>query len=217
MTDNAQEDVALFRFGVISDLVGASRFDHGEFGRLVEQKSRHRWNIPGSGRTRLSTSTIRRWVALYEKSGRQLNALRPATRSDLGRSRRVDEDTVLGLVKLRKAKPGLPVAHLITEMVAKVLVSPGYPVPDGPGSTGARSCAVSVCTQKAGTNWMPLFLAGGRTEVWDGSWMRIRLWRSLNYGARCRVCLYRLWLSVSTHWHQPEPLHGLIPRAATVR
>ena len=126
MTDKEREDVALFRFGVISDLVGASRLDHGEFGRLVEQKSRHRWNIPGSGRTRLSASTIRRWVALYEKSDRQLNALLPATRSDLGRSRRVDEDTVLGLVKLRKAKPGLPVARLITEMVAKGLVSPGY-------------------------------------------------------------------------------------------
>ena len=126
MTDKEREDVALFRFGVISDLVGATRLDHGEFGRLVEKKSRQRWNIPHSGRTRLSPSTIRRWVSLYEKSGRQLSSLHPAPRSDIGHSRQVDEDTVLALVRLRKAKPTLPVARLIDEMGEKGLVSPGY-------------------------------------------------------------------------------------------
>jgi len=126
MTDKEREDVALFRFGVISDLVGATRLDHGEFGRLVQEKSRQRWNIPYSGRTRLSTSTIRRWVALYEKSGRQLGALRPEPRSDIGASRQVDEDTVLALCRLRKAKPTLPVVRLIAEMEDKGLVSPGY-------------------------------------------------------------------------------------------
>ena len=126
MKDNEREEVALFRFGVISDLVGATRLDHGEFGRLVQEKSGQRWNIPYSGRTRLSPSTIRRWVALYDKSGRQLHALRPATRCDIGASRQVDEDTVLALCRLRKAKPALPVSQLIDEMQDKGLVSPGY-------------------------------------------------------------------------------------------
>lgn len=126
MTDKEREDVALFRFGVISDLVGATRLDHGESGRLVHEKSRQRWNIPHSGRTRLSPSTIRRWVKLYERSGRELNALRPSTRNDRGKSRQVDEDTVLALTRLRKAKPNLPVVRLIAEMVEKGLVSPGY-------------------------------------------------------------------------------------------
>ncbi len=113
MTDKEREEVALFRFGVISDLVGATRLDHGEFGRLVQEKSRQRWNIPYSGRTRLSPSTIRRWVTLYDKSGRRLQSLRPAPRNDIGQSRQVDEDTVLALTRLRKAKPALPVALLI--------------------------------------------------------------------------------------------------------
>lgn len=126
MTDKEREDVALFRFGVISDLVGATRLDHGEFGRLVLEKSRQRWNIPHSRRTRLSPSTIRRWVNLYERSGRELNALRPSTRNDMGKSRQVDEDTVLALTRLRKAKPNLPVVRLIAEMAEKGLVSPGY-------------------------------------------------------------------------------------------
>jgi len=126
MTDKEREDVALFRFGVISDLVGATRLDHGERGRRIKEKAAARWNIPHSSRTRISDNTIRRWMAIYEKSGRQLDSLKPVPRSDIGRTRQVDEDTVLSLVRLRKAKPLLPVAHLIEEMEQKGLVSPGY-------------------------------------------------------------------------------------------
>lgn len=126
MTDKEREDVALFRFGVISDLVGATRLDHGERGRRIKEKAATRWNIPHSSRTRISDNTIRRWMAIYEKSGRQLDSLKPVPRSDMGRTRQVDEDTVLSLVRLRKAKPLLPVAHLIEEMEQKGLVSPGY-------------------------------------------------------------------------------------------
>jgi hypothetical protein len=48
MEGKQREEVALFRFGVISDLVGATRLEHGEFGRLIREKSRQRWNIPYS-------------------------------------------------------------------------------------------------------------------------------------------------------------------------
>jgi transposase InsO family protein len=126
MTDKEREDVALFRFGVISDLVGATRLEHGERGRRIKEKAAACWNIPHSPRTRISDNTIRRWVTVYEKSGRQLDALKPAPRSDIGCCRQVDEDTVLSLVRLRKAKPLLPVAQLIEEMETKGLVSPGY-------------------------------------------------------------------------------------------
>lgn len=126
MTDKEREEVALFRFGVISDLVGATRLHSGERGRLIKEKATVRWNIPHSLRTRVSENTIRRWVTIYEKSGRQFDALKPVPRSDIGRSRQVDEDTVLSLVRLRKAKPLLPVIQLIEEMERKDLVSPGY-------------------------------------------------------------------------------------------
>ena len=126
MTDKEREDVALFRFGVISDLVGATRLEHGERSRRIKEKAAVRWNIPHSTRTRICDNTIRRWVSIYEKSGRQLDALKPVPRSDIGCCRQVDEDTVLSLVRLRKAKPLLPVAHLIEEMEKKGLVSPGY-------------------------------------------------------------------------------------------
>lgn len=126
MKSKQQEEIALFRFGVISDLVGATRLEHGEFASLLREKSAQRWNIPYSNRTRISASTIRRWVKLYESSGRQFVSLYPGRRSDRGKSRRVDEETILSLVRLRKEKPSLPVARLIAEMEQKNLISPGY-------------------------------------------------------------------------------------------
>jgi hypothetical protein len=62
MTDKEREEIALFRFGVISDLVGATRLEHGERGRRIKEKAAARWNIPHSLRTRISANTIRRWV-----------------------------------------------------------------------------------------------------------------------------------------------------------
>lgn len=73
MTETEREDVALFRFGVISDLVGATRLEQGEQGRRIKEKAAVRWNILHLLRTRISDNTIRRWVSIYEKSGRQYN------------------------------------------------------------------------------------------------------------------------------------------------
>jgi putative transposase len=84
MTDQEREEVALFRFGVISDLVGATRLDHGERGRLIKQKAAAALEHSAFPRTRISDNTIRRWVAMYEKSGRQLDSLKPVPRSDIG-------------------------------------------------------------------------------------------------------------------------------------
>jgi putative transposase len=127
MTANKREEVALFRFGVISDLV-CSRLEPGEMSARIREKSEQRWLIPHSCRTRIAESTIRRWVSLYHNSGSQLASLYPRSRSDRGRSRRVDEETVLSLVKLRKQMPGLPVARLLEEMEKRKLTPPGMTI-----------------------------------------------------------------------------------------
>ena len=127
MTEKEREEVALFRFGVISDLV-CSRLEPGEMSERIREKSEQRWLIPRSCRTRIAESTIRRWVLLYRNSGRQLASLYPRSRSDRGRSRRVDEETVLSLVKLRKEMVGLPVVKLLEEMEKRQLMPPGMTI-----------------------------------------------------------------------------------------
>jgi hypothetical protein len=71
-------EVALFRFGVISKLV-CTRLKPGALAERIREKSEQRRHIPVSGRTRIFASTKRRWVRLYENSGRQLVALHPTS------------------------------------------------------------------------------------------------------------------------------------------
>jgi putative transposase len=128
MDEQQREQIALFRFGVINDLVGGVRLERGELERLIKDKSQRRWYIPGSNRTRISASTIRRWIRLYESSGRKLESLRPAKRSDRGRSRAIDEETVLALIRLRGQIPRMPVKYLIEEMTKRGLITPGVTI-----------------------------------------------------------------------------------------
>jgi len=64
MTEEQKQQVAVFRFGIIHDFVGGARLDHGERERLLREKCARKWDIPYSNQTRLSRSTILRWVGL---------------------------------------------------------------------------------------------------------------------------------------------------------
>ena len=71
MNEQQKQQVAIFRFGVISDFVSPTRLGWGERARLIEQKCDRQWQIPFSHRTRLSPPTIRSWIRSYEKSGQR--------------------------------------------------------------------------------------------------------------------------------------------------
>ena len=77
MTDNHQDrlhQVALFRFGVIADLVQQRRGTKGLYD-LIQQKAEETFDIPGSMRTRIAAETIRDWLKAYRKGG--FDALMP--------------------------------------------------------------------------------------------------------------------------------------------
>ena len=125
MTKKQKEEIALFRFGVICDLVGSLRLEYGDAEKLIKKKSEQSWTIPHSNRTRIAASTIRNWIKRYQESDGQFSSLYPSGRSDKGRSRKVDDETILAIVKMKKEKPSLPVADLISELRKKDLITPG--------------------------------------------------------------------------------------------
>src|SRR6266540_1028576 len=77
------EEVALFRFGVIGDLVHLPPGAKGLYERLKE-KADIDYRIPGSLRVRVAPETIRHWLRAYRKGG--LDALQPRVRADHGQS-----------------------------------------------------------------------------------------------------------------------------------
>lgn len=125
MDQDKKKQIATFRFGVIHDLVGGVALEPGEQERLIREKCDRKWVIPFSDKTRITRSTILRWVKLYKESGGKLEALVNHDRSDNGKSRAIDEETGLALVRLREELPKATVTRLINEMNTRRLVSPG--------------------------------------------------------------------------------------------
>jgi putative transposase len=125
MNEEQKREVAVFRFGVIHDLVGGAHLHRGDQQRLLREKCERRWVVPHSGRTRLSRSTILRWVQRYRGSNGKLESLYPIERSDQGVSRRLDEETSLALIHLRKELSKVPVRDLIEAMHKRGLVLAG--------------------------------------------------------------------------------------------
>lgn len=115
MDEEAKKRIAQFRFGVISDLVGSRRLNRGERERLLREKSASEWDIPFTGRSYISPSTIKRWARLYEASGQRLESLYPDERTDRGKPRAVDGETALALVELRRQLRGITIPAFLRE------------------------------------------------------------------------------------------------------
>jgi putative transposase len=113
MEEEQKKQIAVFRFGAIADLVGGVNLERGERERLIREKCQRQWVIPYSERSRLTRTTIKRWVRQYD--GR-LESLYPEDRGDSGQSRVLDEETRLALIRLRQTFPKAPVRKLIEQL-----------------------------------------------------------------------------------------------------
>jgi transposase InsO family protein len=123
MTEDEKKMVASFRFGVICDLVNGVQLASGEQEQLLRDKCARKWQIPFSNKTRISRSTILRWMRLYKNNNGRLEALYPAARSDRGQSRALDQDTALALIELRRQMPKATIKQLIEQMHRRGLVA----------------------------------------------------------------------------------------------
>lgn len=128
MNEEAKSRAAQFRFGVIHDLIGDRKLSRGEQKRLLREKSSSPWEIPYSERSFISASTILSWVRRYEKGGRRLESLYPEPRSDRGRPRALDDETVLSLVELKKQLKGASLPVVLREARLRKILHQGIKV-----------------------------------------------------------------------------------------
>ncbi len=125
MDEELKKKIAVFRYGVIADFVGARRLSRGERRRLMREKCGQTWQIPGSIRTHIAPSTVKEWISRYKQSGNKLEALYPQDRSDRGALRSVDEDTAAGIVSLRKELPEVTLPVLLKAARERKIILPG--------------------------------------------------------------------------------------------
>lgn len=109
------EAVALFRYGLIADLVRLERGTKG-LHRMLQQKAEKDYAIPGSTRTRVAEETLRCWLKAYRKNG--FEALKPRPRRDVGQSRALPQEVRDLLVTIKDDSPELSVQLVIKEALA---------------------------------------------------------------------------------------------------
>jgi putative transposase len=102
MDKDVREQIALFRFGLISPLVSRKGMSRGEQEAQIKEITSKTWEIPGSPRSSIARSTILRWLFLYQHSGERLESLEPQPRKDRGTSRALGAELEAALVALRR-------------------------------------------------------------------------------------------------------------------
>lgn len=124
MDEDRRKKIALFRFGVITPLLGVKDQGWGHRSRLLREICSKQWEIPCSGRSSLSKATVLNWLSRYEKSGNSLDSLMPTSRRDCGTSRKLPRETELALVNMKRDNPGASLPVLIDIAKAKKVISP---------------------------------------------------------------------------------------------
>ena len=106
----SSEDVALFRYGIISDFVNLPPGTKGLYAQ-IKKKAEQDYLIPGSRRTIVAEETIRSWLKKYRVGG--FDALLPKERKDKGKARRLPLEVADVLLAVKEEHPELTVPLVI--------------------------------------------------------------------------------------------------------
>ena len=103
-------EIALFRYGLIAPLL----YDPpgpGQQEQQLRQMAAKSYPIPGSSRTRVSVTTLRRYLKAYREGG--FDALRPRPRADKGVPRAFAPEVVARAIRLREEQPARTTQTLV--------------------------------------------------------------------------------------------------------
>lgn len=175
MEESLREQIALFRYGVIRDLVSGP-LAPGDKERLLRDIAEREWEIPGSSRRRVGQTTAGDWVGLYQAMG--FEGLKPRPRSDQGASRALPEPVQELLLQLRRERPKASVQSLVRatrlsgrvsaeqrmapSTVYRLLAAHGFPAQP---AASAEPDAKAFTHPYANDLWMSDVMHGPRLQV----------------------------------------------------
>jgi len=120
MTEQEREELALFRYGVISDFLHGE-WAWGERKRLLAQKALQLWRHPKGQPVRVSEDALKSWLRRYRCEG--IDGLKPKRRKDQGQVRALAEPLRQALWEMRQAHPQWGVPELLRQLRHSGLVS----------------------------------------------------------------------------------------------
>jgi len=103
MNDDMRNKIALFRYGVISVLVGRKPA-RGERKRTLEKLAGVTWKTPDGSERRFAAATIGTWLDRYRNHG--FESLKPKLRSDRGTVQALTPGQVELILDMKREDPG---------------------------------------------------------------------------------------------------------------
>ena len=119
MTDETRDQIALFRYKLISPVLAEPGREQNAYFRKQAERDH---NVPHYGVRRFQLSTMKGWLKKYRRKG--LKGLRPKPRADLGRPRRLDDNAMQALRVRCKAFPHYTVTMLYLGLQADGALAP---------------------------------------------------------------------------------------------
>ena len=123
--DRHQDDVAVFRYGLIADLKDLP--PGTERAAAIRAKAKRLYTIPGSKRTRVAAQTLRDWLRSYQRNG--FEGLKPKARTDCAQPRHMSPDTIETLLSIKRNDPELSVRKVIEQARNTGDISADTPLP----------------------------------------------------------------------------------------
>ncbi len=111
--DAKAEKIALFRYGLIANLV-LEPLPRGELTRRAEEIAARHYEIPSSQRTSVSVDTLLDWALRYRNGG--FEALAPQPRQDRGQSRTITPQLADLIERLKRENPHRTGTTLLREL-----------------------------------------------------------------------------------------------------
>ena len=121
MDRNKAEQIASFRYRLISPIVCRESLYFGETAELIRQAAGKVYQIPGSRKTRVSPRTIERYLKSYRKGG--YAALMPKTTNS--RTTRIPQEYLDLAIALKQENVKRPVTQIIETLELSGKVPPG--------------------------------------------------------------------------------------------
>lgn len=122
MTDKDREQEALFRFGVLAELVNRPLRRGQLRAGLVRLASEHYTDHTGKLR-RMSAKTLEEWYYRYKRTG--FDGLVPRPRADRGRTKAISAEVQALILKMKREDPGRSVPVIMHELTMAGVIGPG--------------------------------------------------------------------------------------------
>ena len=125
MEKDKRLEIATFRFGVISEFVTGVHLNYGEKEELLKNKASRTYTIPHSSSSRVSRSTIKKWISDYKQAGYRLEGLMPSVRKDQGSYKSLNDSLQLAIKEIiSDSKEYLTGMALINELRHRKHIGP---------------------------------------------------------------------------------------------